>query len=86
MGDYVVKFLHAEVLRLADKALQTIGFMNATVYRHRKYAVLLMPDIDRKVAQPGRCCPYLDVSGTGVRSTTLTGKDAPLRSSDLTGS
>jgi hypothetical protein len=29
MGDYVVKFVDAEVLRLADKAGQTIGFINA---------------------------------------------------------
>jgi hypothetical protein len=39
MGGYVVKFLDAEVLRLADKALQTIGFINATVYRRRDCAV-----------------------------------------------
>jgi hypothetical protein len=39
MGDYVVKFLDAEVQRLADKALQTIGFIKATVYRRREYAV-----------------------------------------------
>ena len=54
MGDYVVKFLNAGVLHLADKALRTIGFIDATVYRRRKYAV---PGVNRKAVQAARTCP-----------------------------